>query len=215
MGKSADKIFERIKLALKAKTQNDVAEALGISQGGVGGALKEDKIPATWYVTLCFKHNINPKWLLTGEGPMRLEEKNYTTKDSDFKYLSEHWAELPIDKRAEIMNIIKDGNMDTWPGEEEAKEHGEPHSEERAEFIQKTVNEEVGISFEAYYEIRDQYEFRDYLSGKINDAELYHAYKALQLKGREAYLKQMRAGHTNYQAFLAYHKNKKGSGKSG
>ena len=64
--------MDRILAATGTKTQMQLAELLEVRQSSISDAKRRGSVPAPWLVTLLRTHNLNPDWVLTGEGPMYL-----------------------------------------------------------------------------------------------------------------------------------------------
>ena len=62
----------RVFAAAECRRQVELAEFLGIRQSFISDAKKRQAIPADWLVTLLRLKGINPEWILTGLGPVRL-----------------------------------------------------------------------------------------------------------------------------------------------
>lgn len=56
--------------AKKPRTQEDMAELLGIRQSSISDAKRRDSIPPEWLVTLQLQYDLNPRWVLTGHSDM-------------------------------------------------------------------------------------------------------------------------------------------------
>lgn len=69
---SAMNAFDRIFAAAECRTQNALAELLGIKQSAISLAKRKGTIPAEWLVKLLRLKGINPEWILTGFGPKKL-----------------------------------------------------------------------------------------------------------------------------------------------
>ena len=64
--------IDRMVGAVGGKTQGDLGAALGISQASISDAKRKGKIPPEWIVRLSTERGLNPSWLLTGSGPMKI-----------------------------------------------------------------------------------------------------------------------------------------------
>jgi hypothetical protein len=60
-------VVERMKQAVGAKSQTELAKILGIAQGSLASSLKEGRIPDNWVVNVCLISNTTPAYLLKGE----------------------------------------------------------------------------------------------------------------------------------------------------
>lgn len=77
-------IMQRIWAVTRARTQNDLAALLGISQSSVSDAKKRQVVPAEWYLTLFETLGVNPDWLKKGAGPVYLRTSaGYGPADAD------------------------------------------------------------------------------------------------------------------------------------
>ena len=66
--KEAEAILERIKVALNAKNDSEVANALGIKQQSVTSARKLGKVPPGWITKIAQERGVSSDWLLFGAG---------------------------------------------------------------------------------------------------------------------------------------------------
>lgn len=69
---SIEKIVDRILKGLGAKNQSQLAITLGITPARISSAKNKGEIPFEWLVKLASEKNLNPNWLLTGQGPMQI-----------------------------------------------------------------------------------------------------------------------------------------------
>lgn len=58
----------RIHEATNTGTQCELATALGIRQSSISDAKKRNALPPGWLVTLAMDYNVNPNWIISGEG---------------------------------------------------------------------------------------------------------------------------------------------------
>lgn len=58
----------RIHEATNTGTQCELATALGIRQSSISDAKKRNALPPGWLVTLAADYNVNPNWIISGEG---------------------------------------------------------------------------------------------------------------------------------------------------
>lgn len=84
MIKNFDEILERIKKGihesskhfdgnyLEIKTQVQLAEILEVYQSTISYSQKRGSVPDAWLMTLLRKFNLNPEWIMTGDGDMFL-----------------------------------------------------------------------------------------------------------------------------------------------
>lgn len=64
----------RIWNALKIDSWSGLAKALGKKQATISSAKKRKEIPQGWLLTLNQKYGFSIKWILTGTGPMKVEQ---------------------------------------------------------------------------------------------------------------------------------------------
>lgn len=64
--------MERIYKATGARTQVQVAAALGVRQSSISDAKKRCSIPSDWLLKLYRSHGLNPDWLAEGHEPVYL-----------------------------------------------------------------------------------------------------------------------------------------------
>lgn len=62
--------IERLKSIGNARTQNEIAEMLGISQPSVAAVFKKRGLPARWLIIMAKKYHINPIWILSATQPV-------------------------------------------------------------------------------------------------------------------------------------------------
>jgi translation initiation factor IF-1 len=74
--KSFSDIITRLKTALKVKYDKDIARLLGISQKNIGVMKVRDSIPHKEIATLCSLHRISYLWIISGDGPMMLDDQS-------------------------------------------------------------------------------------------------------------------------------------------
>jgi len=65
---------ERLRLVRGADTQKAFAAALGVHENSVANAERRSSATQDYLLRIAEVRNINLHWLLTGQGPMRLEE---------------------------------------------------------------------------------------------------------------------------------------------
>lgn len=75
-------IYRRIQLATNTKTQQALANILGVHQSTISDAKRRNAIPPRWAITLFEKSGLNQDWLYYGTGPMYLRtELGYMPTD--------------------------------------------------------------------------------------------------------------------------------------
>lgn len=60
--------MSRLHEATNTSTQRELAAALGISMTAISAAKKRETLPTGWIVTLATGYNINPRWIISGDG---------------------------------------------------------------------------------------------------------------------------------------------------
>lgn len=61
--------IKRIQLITDKHTQTELADFFGIRQSSVSDAKRRSAIPSSWLLKLMLSRNVNPEWVLTGNGP--------------------------------------------------------------------------------------------------------------------------------------------------
>ena len=65
-------IGERLKLVRGSVSQDEFSKRLGVSKAAVGAYERNAQMPgSTFIIAICVCYNIEPRWLLTGVGPLR------------------------------------------------------------------------------------------------------------------------------------------------
>ena len=64
--------YKRVLAAAGCGTQAQLAAVLGIKQSAVSAAKRRKAVPSDWLVRLFEKQRLNPDWVRTGSGPIRL-----------------------------------------------------------------------------------------------------------------------------------------------
>lgn len=72
MTNNINKQLERVFEALGIKNQRHLSDVLGISPARITDAKNRGVFPSEWTVKLSTGYNLNPAWLLTGQGPMKI-----------------------------------------------------------------------------------------------------------------------------------------------
>lgn len=75
---SFDEQMGRIKIVTGTNTQIELAVMLGIRQSSISDAKKRQRIPYTWLLSLLQLKNVNPEWILSGEGPQYIDGSSDT-----------------------------------------------------------------------------------------------------------------------------------------
>ena len=92
-------IFERIMQETDIKSISKLAEAIGRKQPSISESRKKGVFQPQWAYELELKTGLNTRWIMTGEGPKRLNAVETTTP---FLAELEKWAR----------EISKDGSLD-------------------------------------------------------------------------------------------------------
>ena len=66
------KVMERIHKATGARTQVQLAAALGVRQSSISDAKRRCSVPSDWLLKLYRSHGLNPDWLAEGHEPVYL-----------------------------------------------------------------------------------------------------------------------------------------------
>lgn len=72
MNAPLSRVFE----AANCRTQEELANLLGIRQSAISDAKRRGSVPSEWLVCLFRLRNVNPEWVLTGCGPRFLDKGN-------------------------------------------------------------------------------------------------------------------------------------------
>ncbi|MDR0238769.1 MAG: helix-turn-helix domain containing protein, partial [Deltaproteobacteria bacterium] len=80
---SFDDVHQRIQSATHTRTQNELANILGIRQSSISDAKRRNRVPSSWYMLLFEKFGLSQDWLRYGIGPMLLRtEQGYAPQES-------------------------------------------------------------------------------------------------------------------------------------
>jgi hypothetical protein len=103
-----DEIIDRLKEELKLKTDRELYELMGVSQGVFSNWKTRNKIPYLELTTICFDKKIDLKYIINGEKDEKFEKKiNYKEeitkkleelKEKELKYFY-HLIEAEITKK--------------------------------------------------------------------------------------------------------------------
>ena len=88
MNKHFEEALARIKAEVGIKTLSGLAEIVGSSQQYVSKKSKESEFPVPWAYLVGKKYGLLTEWIMTGEGPKRIQEKGR----SAFLVELEEWA---------------------------------------------------------------------------------------------------------------------------
>ena len=84
-----DEIFNRVKESTDIASLRQMAKIIGRDQSTISAAKAKGNFPANWAFEIEKKYGILTRWIMTGEGPKRLEEQG---KDLAFYEELERWA---------------------------------------------------------------------------------------------------------------------------
>lgn len=79
-----NEIFLRVKVATGIKRQKELSDLLDIREASISEAKKRGGFPSEWVVKLSTERGINPAWLLTGIGPMKVDGGGVEGKEESF-----------------------------------------------------------------------------------------------------------------------------------
>ena len=91
-------IIERMKKVINVNSDADLAKFLGLSETTVSKWKKRERIPEKNYLAFLNKTNVNPDWLLTGEGEM------YRTNDR-LEKARELLNDIENNHKADVVNV--------------------------------------------------------------------------------------------------------------
>lgn len=74
-GFGVDDVLRRIMYATGLRTQAQLAERLGVRRAAITDAKRRRAVPAEWFLKLCRMYQLNPVWLESGLGPVRVGEE--------------------------------------------------------------------------------------------------------------------------------------------
>ena len=88
MNKHFEETLARIKAEVGIKTLSELAKIVGSSQQYVSKKSKESEFPVQWAYLVGKNYGLLTEWIMTGEGPKRISEKNRSAFLNDL----EVWA---------------------------------------------------------------------------------------------------------------------------
>lgn len=113
---------KRIAKVLAGANQSEVAKILGVSAQAVTGWKSRGKIDKKYAVSLAKLRGFNPAWLITGDGPEKLDQSQKPTienpvllasiMDALDAFLAEKKVPLPTIKKARIIRIIYNDHVE-------------------------------------------------------------------------------------------------------
>ena len=69
MNDRSSRIINRLSLSIGAKTQSSLAEFLGVRQGNISQAIKNNHVPESWLYKVSYHTGRTVEWLRSGTGP--------------------------------------------------------------------------------------------------------------------------------------------------
>jgi hypothetical protein len=122
-----DEIWNRIKTETPLKNLTQLAEITGITQSGLSKAKRRNEFSASWAYTVGKKYGLLTEWIMTGEGPKKLEEinrySNFKLLDQFREWLTEEVAKEPSRKEwFEIQLLDSFKAFKEWKEEKEESE---------------------------------------------------------------------------------------------
>ena len=98
-------IIRRAKVATGSKTNEDLANYLGISRNSVSKAKARGKIPDRWITEISRRANVKVLWLLSGSGKFVIEEKHEGLGPDGLKLLEDIIVMVENDFKKRGINI--------------------------------------------------------------------------------------------------------------
>lgn len=99
-----EEVMARLKRAVKAESDAQIAEQLGLSSSGFANIKKRGSLPYERLERVCNSRNVSMDWLLTGEGLMWRSEPT----DRQMLALMELVAALSPEQRREICAVAEE-----------------------------------------------------------------------------------------------------------
>lgn len=94
MNKNISQIVDRLKDGFNYRTDADVTQALGMTKTALYNHKARGSIPYEALSTFCEIKNISLDWVLTGEGPMRRQDRPDVISEGVTPYGDEDEAEI-------------------------------------------------------------------------------------------------------------------------
>ncbi len=101
-----EEVFDRLKQAVKAKSDSHLARILGIKQSSVSSAKTREQIPPSWITKISMEYNISADWLLYGTGGMEIGEKGQGNK-CDKPHVDYAFVNFSEDDAPELVMVNK------------------------------------------------------------------------------------------------------------
>ncbi|MGD9950056.1 MAG: helix-turn-helix domain-containing protein [Desulfobulbus sp.] len=128
-----DAIFLRIKKETGVKSVRQLSEIIGKTHPTVSVAKKKDNFSASWAYEVEKKFGLLTRWIMTGEGPKRVDE---VTKGSRYQILNEveEWLKEEIEKNPDNEVWFQIQVEKSIPGFKEWRERRNKTSDENIGF---------------------------------------------------------------------------------
>ncbi len=84
-----DATLARVFEAAECRTQVELAEFMGIRQSSISDAKRRGSIPAEWLIKILRIKQVNPDWILNGEGPRLLQPSECKETPVQIRYITE------------------------------------------------------------------------------------------------------------------------------
>ena len=87
--------WERIKKECQINSYNQLSKIIGTSQPNISRRKKENSFPADWAFIIAQKYGLSTDWIMTGQGPKRLNEQiRYKPEERTIQLLDEWLKEI-------------------------------------------------------------------------------------------------------------------------
>jgi len=130
VNKKFEEAFKRIEIATGIKTMTELAKITGTSQQYVSKKSREGEFPVAWAYEIEKKFGLLTRWIMTGEGPKRLEDvpqnRRFDMLNEFEEWLSEEVSRNPERKIwFEIHLLDSFQTFAEWKRKRDEKESGE------------------------------------------------------------------------------------------
>ncbi|MDD2466166.1 MAG: helix-turn-helix domain-containing protein [Desulfobulbus sp.] len=129
-----EEIWSRIKQETPIKTMSELAELTGITQSGLSKAKGRNEFSASWAYAVGNEYGLLTEWIMTGEGPKRLEDIK-----GDFTFYEELEAWARETGRSEDIQWLRNQIESFYPMFTEWKKRREKGAEAGDEFPSSKV----------------------------------------------------------------------------
>ncbi len=93
----AEAVIRRMMAASGLNSQADLARELGVRRAAVTDAKRRKSVPAEWFLRLSRTRGLNPMWLETGQGPVRIGETS-RAEPTVLRFHEEEFSFVPMVK---------------------------------------------------------------------------------------------------------------------